>query len=77
MSLSIFPNFQETLVLNFYRDQPQQKFFIGQKEIISAADVLHTLPPVCSSTQQMNCSFGTTILLPIFSTGKPGSCISS
>ena len=33
--------------------------------------------PVCSWTQRMNCSFGTTIRLPTFSTGKPGSCISS
>ena len=33
--------------------------------------------PVCSCTQRMNCSLGTTIRLPTFSTGKPGSCISS
>ena len=33
--------------------------------------------PVCSCTQRINCSFGTTIRLPTFSTGKPGSCINS
>lgn len=30
-----------------------------------------------TNSQRVNCSLGTTILLPIFSTGKPGSCMSS
>ena len=36
-----------------------------------------TPPSVCLVTHWMNASLGTTILLPTFSTGKSGSCISS
>src|SRR5699024_10511024 len=77
MRLSIFAPFQETVHRQLAIVQSQLEQLVGQEETVPIISVLHVPPPVCSFTHWMNCSLGTTILLPMRSTGKPGSCISS
>src|SRR5699024_9120532 len=72
----VFTPTQKAVHRQFTGVQSKLENLIGQREKITPATVLavpHTPPPVCSFTHWMNCSFGTTILLPTRSIGKSGS----
>ena len=62
---------------DFSRTQIETEDLIWQRKILFICLSHVQLPLVLRSTQVTNFSFGTTIRLPIFSTGKSFSCINS